>query len=750
MLDKNSIPDIESEVLPNLALASFIPIVSHYDPNTLITKDSDLIQTIEISGYNDINDFDASVELRTYIREALIHEIPGTNFAFYIHNIRSRKNLMPKGTLPFGFAANLNDKWCKKNNWDKQLVNTIYLSIVIQAPAASRFYVPRFLRHLDENVATLTNVVDNICKSLIKFGARRLTMVKSARGYMSEPLFFYHHLTHLDQKRTPVPIRDLSEYLASMQIDFHFNWMKIQDLSGEQFCAIFSFKDLIEFPNRVLDRFTQLGMQFIITQAGVFYPASEAKKRFVELKERFEMSKATELFEATGAQAMLNSDKGRFADYCKLQTTILIHSDSKKFFQSKIHQAIALFKEMGINVVREDFNMPRCFWAQLPGNFKYLCRLEEASTNIAGSFCNIFSKSSGNYKGSKWGPPISLLRREDGAPFFFNFHDNESNGNTVIIGPKGSGKTILTRFLLTQALRLQPRIIYIDLEGATAPFTEAIGGKVVKYQKGEPLPFKINPLQAANFDKNSDVYREWLIGAIYPQGENSPQIKEFFDVLAKKLIEEDAATNKLEVIANLINSSTDAGMISSFNALLGSEHFKNYFTQGEDELDFFESDNTICLGLAEMLLEENFFESYLGILLKKLPKILDSKPTVIAMNKAMHVYNNRSFCHQFGTWLDDLKAKNAIALVTSERPNNFREIEDFYKDFAKYGTRIFFSDKFADKYFRRAFGLSDVELYKIKSYSADRRAFLIKQGDISTVLSLQLNELGDELKTLVG
>lgn len=750
MLDKNSLPDIDSSVLPNLALADYIPIASHYNHSTLITKDSDLVQIIEISGYNDINDFDISAELRVYIREALLNEIPSENFAFYIHNIRSRKNLMPKGSLPFGFSANLNDKWCKKNNWDKQLVNTVYISIVIQAPNVSRFYIPRFFKHLDENLAKLTGVVDNICKSLVKFGARRLTMLKTARGYLSEPLFFYYNLTHLNQKRTPVPIRDLSEYLASMQIDFHFNWMHIEDLAGEQFAAVFALKDLIEFPNQILDRFTQLGLQFIITQVGIFHPASEAKKKFKELNERFETSKNAELAQITGVQAALNADKGRLTDYCRLQTTVLIHSDDKKFFESKINQAVTIFKDMGINVVREDFNMPRSYWAQLPGNFKYLCRLEDAPTNIAGTFCSIFSKSSGNYKGSKWGAPVTLLRREDGAPFFFNFHDHASNGNTLIIGPKGSGKTILTRFLLTQSLRLQPRILYIDLEGATTQFTEAIGGKAVKYQKNQPLPFRLNPLKADNFYRNPDIYREWLIGAIYPQGGNSPQIKEFFDVLAKKLIEEDATPNKLDVIGNLINSSGDSLMIESFNNLLGSEQFKLYFTQGEDELDFFENDNIICIDISEMLAEENLFESYLGILLKKIPSVLDGKQTIVALNRAMHVYNNRSFCYKFGQWLDELNANNALALITSMKPNNFKDIEDFYKDFTKYGTHIFFSDKFADKYFRRAFGLTDTELYKIKSYSADRRAFLIKQDEISTILSVQLNDFGDELKIMVG
>lgn len=58
------------------------------------------------------------------------------------------------------------------------------------------------------------------------------------------------------------------------------------------------------------------------------------------------------------------------------------------------------------------------------------------------------------------------------------------------------------------------------------------------------------------------------------------------------------------------------------------------------------------------------------------------------------------------------------------------------------------SDKFADKYFMRAFQLNQDELYRIKSFDVSRRMFLLKQDEISILLSLNLSHLKDILKTL--
>jgi type IV secretory pathway VirB4 component len=75
--------------------------------------------------------------------------------------------------------------------------------------------------------------------------------------------------------------------------------------------------------------------------------------------------------------------------------------------------------------------------------------------------------------------------------------------------------------------------------------------------------------------------------------------------------------------------------------------------------------------------------------------------------------------------------------------------EQFLEDMKQFGTKIFLSDKLADKYFRKFFDLTDNELHKVKSYSIDRRMFLFKQDDLSLILTMDLSEMPEELQILV-
>ncbi len=763
MLDKNSLPNIDRVALQNPPLSDFIPIAGHYDFNSLLSKNGDLIQIIEVVGFEDKTlDKQEEIELRSVVREALRNCIPDYSFAVYLHTIRSRKDLMPKGHLPFGFAKDLNDKWRRKNNWDKQLTNTLYITIVKQGTTHNLFDIKRLfesllyplyksnnLSYLEKSNSQLTGVVDNMVLLLKRFGARRLTLTKTNKGYLSEQLFFYHHLIHLNQRRTPLPVKDLSEYLANVKTNFYFNSVEVIGQSERQYGAIFAIKDQVQIPDDLLDTLLQSGTQFIISQAICFVPYQEVNFQYREMNDYYQINKADALAALSGIKEMAESHSTKPADFCKQQTTILIHSDDPRFFESKTLNAVRTFQEIGLVAIREDFNLPRAFWAQLPGNFKYLSRLSYLSNNYTGIYTNIHSKTSGSYRGSKWGLPISLLRKHDGSPYYFNFHNRNGNGNTIIVGPKNCGKTTFMRFFLTQATRLNPRIIYIDVEGKSQVYTESIGGKYHYISKNEDAPFKVNPFDFDNFANNEVYFKDWLIRAIYSKGESSQTVQELFLAIAKKLLEE-SVENRLELLKKIIADSNDSNIISGFNEFLGSEIFNRLYTTNKDELKFFDSENVIGINISSLEENMDIFDSYLGILLHKIGKCLDGKPTIIGMNRAFMIYDIHSYSHQFGDWLSRVNKANAIALLSTEKPSDKSDFKDFYQHMPNYGMQIFLSDKFADKYFKKSFDLTDSELHTIKSYSKDRRMLLLKQDGQSLLLSLPLDDLKDELNILVS
>jgi len=760
VLDKNSLPDIDRAAITNAANVDHIPIACHYDADNLLTKTGELVQIIEITGYETKTSDFTTYNLRDLIRQALMSRIPNYRYAVYIHTIRSRKNLMPVGAEPFGLADQLNKKWCRKNNWDKQLVNTVYLSIVIQPEQLAK---KSFLRKFSLNAVRddsfemmekarleLTDTVGKILQDLDVFGARKLTVINTDSGYVSEQLFFYHHLINLHQRRTPLPVKDFSEYLSAATINYHFNTIEIIGKEDLQYAAIFSVKATSELSVEALNQLLQMGSQFIVGQVFYFVPAEEAKKKLQMQYDLLSLSKSKIALEKSGLEDFIKSDKGKCTDYCHQQTTITIHSDDVDFFLQKINMTNRILKELGLVVIREDFYMPKLFWGQLPGNFRYLkkSRLEYLNSKRIGEFCTIHHHFAGSYKGSKWGPPVSLLRSFDGTPFFFNFHTKEGNGNTVVIGPKNSGKTVFKNFFVAQAAKLNPRIIYLDFEGVAKDFVKSIGGEYYLLGQDESLPLKLNPFDGTLYNGEVELFKQWLIAAIMPAATKMEKYNEFFQVLATKLIEQPELPDKLAMIKEIVTNTGDVALIEGYDKILGSPEFNKLFSQKEEVFGLFDLHNVIGLNLTAVAKNDQLTNVFLGLLLNASLAVLDGTPTIIVFNKLNKVYEMPYFTPLFGKWLDELTKRNAMAFCSDIHAEALHKNEAFLEHYTHFGSRVFLSDKYADKYFRKAFKLNDNELYKIKSYSNELHMFLLKQDDLSIVIALQLADLKDEIKLL--
>jgi type IV secretion system protein VirB4 len=75
------------------------------------------------------------------------------------------------------------------------------------------------------------------------------------------------------------------------------------------------------------------------------------------------------------------------------------------------------FTELGIIAVREDVNQEAAFWAQFPGNFKYIARRALISSgNFAGlASCHNFPV--GQPDNNHWGPAITVLETTSAGKF---------------------------------------------------------------------------------------------------------------------------------------------------------------------------------------------------------------------------------------------------------------------------------------------------------------------------------------------
>src|SRR5262249_18310299 len=124
--------------------------------------------------------------------------------------------------------------------------------------------------------------------------------------------------------------------------------------------------------------------------------------------------------------------------YGKHHFSLVCYADTQEELNKQIGIIVSRFADVDIACVREDVACEPSFWAQLPGQFSYICRPADISTKNMASFASLHNYSMGKLTGNHWGDAVTVLETLSGSPYYFNFHYRDV-GNFLIFGAMGSG-----------------------------------------------------------------------------------------------------------------------------------------------------------------------------------------------------------------------------------------------------------------------------------------------------------------------
>jgi type IV secretion system protein VirB4 len=739
----------------NGKIADFIPVVCHYNDTTLLTKNADLVQTIEIQGFIDKDSIDQEKVLRTEVRSAIANYANDPDMAIHLHVVRDYKNIMPKPYQGSDTIVNLvENEWCKQNNWDRQLVNTLYITLVKKGPRLKLFNIADFFTsiisytlkykyksHLEKSINALNDVTKNISDQLKVFSSKILTIIKEDNDFYSEPLSFYYYLTHFKHKKIKVEQYDFSELLADFNISTDFNVLRNKSDNKTKYVAIYSLELKSSVSTEFLEPITQCHSQFIISELITLVSNKKALRDIESYKKALKSVKNLEMSGDLYIDEVINSDKGKVNDFCSSQINIIFHYDNSNLLQENIEAVSEQFNILGIKVVREDFDLQSIFYLNLPGNTFYGNRSFYLPTSFVATFSNIHSKSMGNYNGSIWGEPVTILRTLKGGYYNFNYH-YKNNGNTIIVGPKGTGKTTLTHFLLAQSLKFDIKIIYIDLEGRSDKFLKSINGNKIKLEKDKESPIQIDLLNIDNYDGNVNWFADLLLKiCAYDDTyrSNNKNYIEKFNILAKELINTENYDEKIKLLDNFIESSNDITLKTNYKKFFQSDFFAKFFKH--DKTTIFNNEKYLGIDFAEIADYPELFNPFLSLLLAILPKFLTGEKTIIVVNHSHSIFEASAFQNQILNWLQKLTNTNAMILLTQENIAD-KSIHQNLADIMPYfASQLYLSNRMLDKDFRHIFSLSNQEFNYIKSYDQSKRRFLVKHGDDSVFAKMDLSDL---------
>lgn len=765
IFSKKKIKGAANEIRLEVPVPDFIPYACHYNPDTILTKNGELIQVIKITGFYNERIGTARVDLRDIIKKAVLANIKSNDFALWFHTIRKKHSLDPGGDFSSGFASGLNKAWKQRNGWEHQYVNEVYVSIIRDGAYMGVFSPKKILssvlfpvlkkRHDDFLVSAcdeLTQAVNGMLETLKPLGANRLTIVEAKDGFYSEQLRFFAKILNLSEAPIAVPIRDLSEYLATHHIAFGFNTMEVRGATGKHFGAIFTIKESRELPAKELDKFLQLPQEFIICQTLDFINCKQALKEFKKQHYILHVSGAADFSEAIGLEEVVNSDTGSSTDFGDSQVTIFLIDDNLHKLEANIKDATEALKSIGIVATRRDLRMEECFWAQLPANFTHISRRKPINTKRAAALASLYNFPAGSKSGNLWGPAVTAFHTAMGTPYFFNFH-KEDNGHTTLIGPFGSGKTVLMNFLVSESRKFNGKLFFFDQRRASKVFIRSMGGYYTVIKPREKNPeYAFNPFNMEDTPRNRAFLKQWIIYIADASGIKTSEVEcAHLSKLIDYVYSLPQSQRRLSALAGHFGNEGIISLEKRMAPWYGTGEYSHIFdNEGADITSF----NGIMygFGMSFVILDQAALAPVLSYLLHRIEMSLDGTPTTIVLDEAWNLINNPTFAPGMVGWLERMQANNTMVIFASENIKNASSSEVTANIANKIATQIFLPNTKAEESstaYKEVWGLSDSEYKMLASMNQDKRQFMLRQGDTSIVASLDLSGM-KELDVLSG
>ncbi len=761
----------ESRSKKETSTSHFVPYKCHWNSNTIVTKNYELLQVVKINGFSFETADDEDLDIAKNMRNSLLKNMASGNIVVYFHTFRKRKSVAMEGSdytidptiqIPNDFITYLSNEWRKKHLGEKSYFNELYVTILYKPDKEGAAFIQYLINKLRqtsnkqtwenammEMQESLQEMTTRILNSFISYGATLLGIKKTEYGNRCEILEFLGTLVNCGYSMpVALPRGNIDNYLPTQRLLFDSKHIEIRGSLGTKYAGIISVLEYGPTTSAgVLDGFLQMPFEFIITQSFVFANRTIAINHMQLQQNRMIQSddKAiSQIAEISQALDMATSGEIAFGEH---HLSILCLDDELKSLENTLSMASVELSNCGMQPVRERLNMEPAYWGQLPGNIDYVVRQSMINTfNLAG-FASMHNYPLGKIHDNHWGDYVTVLDTTSGTPFYFNFHVRDV-GHTLIIGPTGAGKTVLMNFLCAQAQKLKPRMFFFDKDRGAEIFIRALNGIYTAIDPGKRCNF--NPLLLEETGENKSFLLEWLKVLVTSNGESvsSDEIR-----ILNKAIEGnfrlEKRDRKLSNIIAFLGIDGPASLVGRIMMWVGSGSHAKIFDNDVDNIDLTKS-KTFGFDMTELLKDPVSLAPVLLYVFHRINISLDGQRTMIVLDEAWALIDNPIFAPKIKDWLKVLRKLNTFVIFATQ------SVEDAAKSrisdtlIQQTATQIFLPNLKATDIYRSAFMLSQREYILIKTTDPNSRYFLIKQGVNAVIAKIDLRGMSDIINVLSG
>ena len=739
-----------------------LPYARHLNDATIQTRDGLLMQTIRVRGLLFETADSDELNYRAELRDAVLRAIGTSRFAAYHHIVRRHVEADLAGEFPDAFSRRLDARWRERCERRQLYVNELFLTLVrrpLQGRVGIADRLTRLFRSpsasataaaLKGELTALDNAREALMAALAQYDPVLLTRYESEAGGMrSEPIEFLSCLFNGDMRPMAAPHGDIGHHIPARRISFGRNAAELGPTGGQQrkFVALVSIKD---WPSQtmpgMLDELARLPFELNMTQSFAFVERGEALGRMKLVLRRMRSAEDEAISlrdELVYAKDEVAAGRAGFGEH---HTTIAVHSEDLAELDTQVAEVIALLADLGINGVREDIALEPTYWAQFPGNFKYIVRRGLVSTTNFASLASLHNFPVGSARRNHWGDAVTLLETTAAGPYFFNFHQRDL-GNFTVIGPSGSGKTVVLNFLLAQARKYDPRIIFFDKDRGAELFIRGIGGSYDPLRPGEPSG--LNPLQLEDTASNRAFLIEWLraLGGGLDEAE-AELVRDALDTNFLQPMERRRLRHFVELFRGGDRPRAD-DLYGRLKPWWGSGDRAWLFDNPLDSTDL--SEQSVGFDMTAILDDPVARTPAMLYFFHRVEERLDGSPTIIVIDEGWKALDDDVFVRRIKDWEKTIRKRNGIVGFATQSAQDALESKIASAIIEQAATQIFMiNPKARAEDYINGFGLSAHEYNLVRTLPDSSHCFLIRHGNDSVVARLDLSGEKEMLAILSG
>jgi len=731
-----------------------LPYARHVDDHTVETRDGMLLQVIQLRGLLFETADTEELNYRKRLRDAMLQSIGSSRFAVYYHVVRRAIEPELDASFPDAFSARLDEAWRGRLAERRLYTNDLFLTL-IRRPLQGRMGLLDRLRgtpaaaNTVHDLRALDTAREALVASLGSYAPKLLSVYQTPQGNCSEPLEFLSSLYNGEVRPVLLPMQDAGAYLPYRRISFGQETIELGAAgpSPRSFVAMVSIKD---YPGQsapgMLDELLRLPFETTISQSFGFVERQVAlsKMNLALRRMRSAEDEAVSLrADLSGAKDEVAAGRAGFGEH---HMTIAVRGATLAEVDQGVAEVQATLADLGIIAVREEIALEPAFWAQFPGNFKYIARRGLISTANFAGFANGHNLPQGQAAGNHWGEAVTLLETTAAGPYHFNFHHGDL-GNFTVIGPSGSGKTVVLNFLLAQSRKFAPRIIFFDKDRGAEPFLRAVGGRYDLLRPGTASG--LNPLQMEDNPANRQFLIDWV--ALLAGGADIDELAQIKDAIDANF-GQPAEQRRLRHLVALFRGSHrphGADLWARLRPWWGDGERAWLFDNARDLTDL--TADTVGFDMTQILDDAIVRTPAMMYLFHRVEERLDGTPAIIVVDEGWKALDDEVFVRRIKDWEKTIRKRNGIVGFATQSAQDALESRIASAIIEQAATQIFMANpKARASDYMEGFGLTEHEYDLVRTLPDNAHCFLIKHGNESVVARLNLSGERELLTILSG